>query len=163
VSVTIKDLARAAGVSVAKISPVLKGKGPVAGPVRDRIRGLAAEMHYVPHGAARSLITTKTSTICVLFACTEAGARVPGAFALAGVDDIPIARYLSPPLTSVQVPIDALGARALERLPLALDLKNHHEPVREVLPATLMVRRSCKCQATTRRPMRRTTPWRRTP
>lgn len=347
-SVTIKDLARAAGVSVATISRVLNSKGPVSEPVRDRVRALAAEMHYVPHGAARSLITSKTNTIGVLLpdiygeffselirgidlaarrhgyhllvsgshsdraeaaavlqatrgrvdglivmspevdsetlratlpdslpivllnspsrdeeydsirvdnyggafamvrhlvglgyrriahvggpaanhdaqdrlrgyrealealgaeheaalevegdfseaggylagqrllamsprpqavfaandgtaigvlcAFAEAGVRVPEDIALTGFDDIPIARYLAPPLTSVQVPIDTLGARALERLLLAIDLKNRHERVREVLPATLMVRHSCGAQAAARRPMRRIVPRRR--
>lgn len=329
-SVTVKDLARAAGVSVATISRVLNNKGPVNAATRERVLALAAELHYVPHGAARSLVTTKTSTIGVLLpdiygeffselirgidlaarrhgyhllvsgshsdraeaaavlqatrgrvdglivmspeidgeilratlpsslpivllnspsrdeaydsiridnyggafamvrhlvevghrriahvggpagnhdarerlrgyrealtalgaecdsslevvadfseaggyqagrqllalsprpqavfaandamaigvlcAFLEAGVRVPEDIALAGFDDIPIARYIAPPLTSVQVSIDTLGARALERLLIAIDLKNRHERMREVVPATLVVRRSC--------------------
>jgi len=35
---------------------------------------------------------------------------------LAGVDDIPMARFVSPPLTTVRVRMAELGARALERL-----------------------------------------------
>lgn len=51
-----------------------------------------------------------------LYALTEAGARVPGDIALAGFDDIPIARYINPPLTTVRVRIADLGQGALEHL-----------------------------------------------
>ena len=42
------------------------------------------------------------------------GLRVPGDVALAGFDDIPISRFLDPPLTSVGVPIAELGRQAVE-------------------------------------------------
>jgi LacI family transcriptional regulator len=44
----------------------------------------------------------------------EAGIQVPGDVALAGFDDIPIARYVSPPLTTAAVPIAEIGRQALE-------------------------------------------------
>src|SRR5205085_11299659 len=51
-----------------------------------------------------------------LFAFNEAHVGVPADIALAGVDDIPMARFVSPPLTPVRVRIAELRARALERL-----------------------------------------------
>jgi LacI family transcriptional regulator len=78
-----------------------------------------------------------------LFALREAGVRVPGDVALAGFDDIPIARYLTPPLSSVHVPIAELGTRAMERLLHAVESKNEHERRQETVAATLMVRGSC--------------------
>ena len=42
------------------------------------------------------------------------GFRVPDDVALAGFDDIPISRFLDPPLTSVGVPIAELGRQAVE-------------------------------------------------
>jgi LacI family transcriptional regulator len=78
-----------------------------------------------------------------LFALRAAGIRVPEDVALAGFDDIPIARYLSPSLSSVHVPIAELGTRAMERLLHAVEHKNEHERRRETVATTLVVRGSC--------------------
>jgi len=64
--VTIKDVAREAKVSVATVSRVLNGSGPVSDETRRRIREVAGRMRYVPHSGARSLITSKTETLGVL-------------------------------------------------------------------------------------------------
>lgn len=64
--VTIKDVAKRAGVSVATVSRVLNKSGPVSPEAAERIHEAANALHYVPHGGARSLITSKTSTIGVL-------------------------------------------------------------------------------------------------
>jgi len=63
---TIKDVAREAGVSVATVSRVLNGSGPVSEQTGQRIREVAGRLRYVPHGGARSLITRKTHTLGVL-------------------------------------------------------------------------------------------------
>lgn len=44
----------------------------------------------------------------------DAGIAVPGDVALAGFDDIPITRYVNPPLTTAAVPIAEMGRQALE-------------------------------------------------
>ena len=51
-----------------------------------------------------------------LFAFNQAGVRVPDDVALAGFDDIPLARYVHPPLTTIRVDIATLGGRALSEL-----------------------------------------------
>ncbi len=81
--------------------------------------------------------------IGVLSAMREAGVDVPGTLALAGFDDIPAARFVSPALTSVHVDIADLGVRAMERLLHAIDAKNTHRRRHETLPTTLVVRESC--------------------
>ena len=63
---TIKDVARAAGVSVASVSRALNGHESVTEATRKRIVEIAGELRYVPHAAARSLITRRTDTIGVL-------------------------------------------------------------------------------------------------
>jgi LacI family transcriptional regulator len=65
-SATIKEVARAAGVSVATVSRVLNDSGPVREETRQRIRAVVDRLRYVPHGAARSLTTNSTSTVGVL-------------------------------------------------------------------------------------------------
>lgn len=51
-----------------------------------------------------------------LYAFTQAGVQVPRDIALAGFDDIPLARYVNPALTTMRVDIAELGARALRTL-----------------------------------------------
>lgn len=63
---TIKDVARAAGVSVATVSRVYNTSDLVRPHTRERVRQAAAALGYTPHGAARSLITSRTNTIGVL-------------------------------------------------------------------------------------------------
>jgi LacI family transcriptional regulator len=65
-TVTIKDVAREAKVSVASVSRALNGNGGVTAATEQRIREVAARLRYVPHGAARSLITRRTHTIGAL-------------------------------------------------------------------------------------------------
>ena len=51
-----------------------------------------------------------------LFALRERDVRVPEDMAIVGFDDIPIARYVTPRLTTVTVAIAELGRRAIEVL-----------------------------------------------
>src|ERR1700749_3960653 len=53
--VTLYDVARHAGVSIATVSRVLHGQGPVRDNTRDRVRSAIDELGYVPDGAAQSL------------------------------------------------------------------------------------------------------------
>jgi LacI family transcriptional regulator len=78
-----------------------------------------------------------------LLALRAAGVRVPEDMAVAGFDDIPIARYITPALSSVHVPIAELGTRAMERLLHAVERKNEHERRQETVVTTLVVRGSC--------------------
>jgi LacI family transcriptional regulator len=69
----------------------------------------------------------------------DARLRVPDHIALVGFDDIPIARFLDPPLTTVKVPIAELGRRGLQ---LLVDGNGENKaPAR--LETSLVVRRSC--------------------
>ena len=81
--------------------------------------------------------------IGALSALRDAGRRVPEDIALGGFDDIPMARYMTPALTTVHVDIAGLGERAVTRLLGAMRYPAEREPLRETLPATLIVRRSC--------------------
>lgn len=61
--VTVKDVAKAAGVSVASVSRALNGHKNMSEQTRERILECATRMRYMPNGAARSLITRRTHTI----------------------------------------------------------------------------------------------------
>jgi LacI family transcriptional regulator len=65
-SITIKDVARLANVSVATVSRTMNGHQHVAEPVRARVLEAARSLHYVPHHAARSLSSRRTHTIGVV-------------------------------------------------------------------------------------------------
>jgi LacI family transcriptional regulator len=80
--------------------------------------------------------------IGLLAAFQEAGLRVPDDVAVAGFDDIPIARFMTPALSTVRVPIAELGAKATHRLLQHLAAPNGHAVRHETLPTTLVVRDS---------------------
>jgi LacI family transcriptional regulator len=83
--------------------------------------------------------------IGALSALREVGVSVPKEMALAGFDDIPIARYLSPALTSVHVPISDLGAMAIQKLLHVMRAKDDIQLEHSLLPTTLAIRESCGC------------------
>src|SRR5258708_34792526 len=64
--VTIKDVARAAGVSVATVSRVHNDSTQVTEDTRGRVRAVAARLGDSRHAGARSLSTRKTNGIGVL-------------------------------------------------------------------------------------------------
>jgi LacI family transcriptional regulator len=80
-----------------------------------------------------------------LSALREIGADIPAEMALAGFDDIPIARFLSPTLTSVRVSISDLGAVAIQKLVHAIREKNVHAKQHLMIPTGLALRESCGC------------------
>ncbi|QBX37557.1 LacI family transcriptional regulator [Brevundimonas sp. S30B] len=63
---TIRDVARRAEVSVASVSRVLSGTGPVTDYTRQKVEAAVAELAYVPHSGARSLSTSRTQVIGVI-------------------------------------------------------------------------------------------------
>ncbi|MBK7616940.1 MAG: LacI family DNA-binding transcriptional regulator [Burkholderiales bacterium] len=78
-----------------------------------------------------------------LASLTQAGLSVPGDIALAGFDDIPISRYVTPALTTVRVPIVELGTLALEELASAIEKPDHPGGKQHTLRAELVARQSC--------------------
>jgi len=73
-------------------------------------------------------------------ALREAGLRVPDDVSVVGFDDIPLAAYFDPPLTSIRVPAHDLGLAAGHAL---LDrIAGREVPDRTLLPTELIVRAS---------------------
>lgn len=63
---TLKDVARAAGVSQSTTSRAMSGEGYVAASVRERVLAHAEELGYVPHAMARSLRKQVSRAVGVL-------------------------------------------------------------------------------------------------
>src|SRR5574339_1144841 len=65
-SVTIRDVAREAEVSVATVSRYINKNAPVSTEVGERLQEVMSKMRYVPHAAARNLASRKTRVIGLL-------------------------------------------------------------------------------------------------
>lgn len=65
--ITITDVARACGCSIATISLVLNGRGNVSETTKKRVFKTAARLGYVPNLAGRNLRTRRTNTIGLYF------------------------------------------------------------------------------------------------
>jgi LacI family transcriptional regulator len=97
----------------------------------------------IPNPPTAIFAANDAMAIGCLAALREAGKSVPGDFALAGFDDIPIASFISPALTSVRVSIAELGASAAERVLHGVRARNLHKRLHLTLPTTLVTRSSC--------------------
>ncbi|CAM5665669.1 LacI family transcriptional regulator [Streptomyces microflavus] len=62
-TVTLLDVARAAGVSKSTVSDALQGSGRVAEATRERVRAVAEQLGYRPNSAARRLRRSSTGAI----------------------------------------------------------------------------------------------------
>jgi sigma-B regulation protein RsbU (phosphoserine phosphatase) len=79
----------------------------------------------------------------VLEGLAARGISVPKDVALIGFDDVDLARYVDPPLTTVRQPLRELGRTALEHL--LERLATGGPPEQRVLPSELVIRESCGC------------------
>ncbi|GAA3720100.1 LacI family DNA-binding transcriptional regulator [Salinicoccus jeotgali] len=61
--VTIKDVAKAAGVSPSTVSRVVKNHPGISSDTKRKIRKIMEQMGYTPHVAARNLVTKRSYTI----------------------------------------------------------------------------------------------------
>jgi LacI family transcriptional regulator len=86
------------------------------------------------------------SALEVIRVLQMAGKRVPEDMAVVGFDDIHLAHYLAPPLTTVRVPVEQAGREAVRQL-VSLIEDGHAEPM-TLLATELVIRRSCGCSQT---------------
>ena len=64
--VDIRDVARAAGVSIATVSRVLSGRGSTALKTRENVQRVAAELGYRPNEAGRMLRTRESGAVALM-------------------------------------------------------------------------------------------------
>lgn len=107
------------------------------------------------YDAARYLVNLKerpTAIFCsndsmaigALSALRAAELKIPEDISITGFDDIPVATFLNPPLTSVHVPILELGSMAVYRLFEQLRAPTLRIAAHTLVPTTLSIRKSCK-------------------
>lgn len=87
---TIKDIARMAGVSVSTVSRVLNNHPDVSAPIRAQVLKVVEEQHFIPNSAARNLVRPQRNTVGVI--CRETGNP----------------RY-SPIIAAIEAELEALG------------------------------------------------------
>lgn len=83
--------------------------------------------------------TSDVMAIGALQALKEAGIRVPEDLSLAGFDDIPIVRQLTPALSTVALPLEQMGEAVMS---LALDGDKRSRARTQRIPATVVLRES---------------------
>ena len=83
--------------------------------------------------------------IGALSALRDEHIQLPEEMALAGFDDVPIASYLTPTLTSVQMGIHDLGVQAIQTAVHAACNKSAHRKQHVVVKTRLSLRESCGC------------------
>jgi LacI family transcriptional regulator len=117
---------------------------------------LVTEGHFTRHsgyeGALRLLalpqpptalfVSSDRMALGALSALRAQGLRIPEDIALVGYDDLFVAEYTNPLLTTVRAPIDAISTRAAQML---IDAINGLplEPRQVILPTELVIRESC--------------------
>lgn len=107
--------------------------------------GYAAAMELLATTPQPSAVFAANDAMAVgvLAGLMERGCSVPRDVSVAGFDDIPIARYVAPPLTTVKVDMTELGRRAFELVFDSIGTGAAHQPRHECIPTSLVVRQSC--------------------
>ena len=65
--VSVKDIAKECGVSVATVSKALNGHSDISQATKEKVRAAAQRLGYMPNSAARALKTNRTYNLGVLF------------------------------------------------------------------------------------------------
>jgi LacI family transcriptional regulator len=99
----------------------------------------------------RAIVCANDQTaLGVMHALARRGIKVPDDVAVTGFDDVPVARHMHPPLTTVRQPIQELGATAFDVLYARISESAVEPDV--VLPVELIIRESCGCAHQPARP-----------
>ncbi|GAB4181214.1 MAG: hypothetical protein Fur005_43740 [Roseiflexaceae bacterium] len=110
-------------------------------------RGYYAVNYLLQHAIDCTAVVAPTDScaIAVIEAFERAGRHVPNDFAVVGFDNLAEAQYLQPPLTTVGVQFDLLGAAAAEQLLEEIAAGHDRHPTIISVPTIPMYRSSCGC------------------
>ncbi|WJH34708.1 LacI family transcriptional regulator [Paenibacillus sp. CC-CFT747] len=93
-------------------------------------------------GFTAVVASSDATAVGALRAIQERGFQVPRDYSVVGFDDIPIAGWVFPPLTTVRQPFKEMGIRAAEGLLKKLDNEDPEERL-SLLKPELVIRQSC--------------------
>ncbi|MDR0584933.1 MAG: LacI family transcriptional regulator [Treponema sp.] len=82
--------------------------------------------------------STDIIAIGFIYACVEAGIKIPDDIAIVGYDNIPLASLMNPSLSTVIQPVESIAARAVEQLFLQIDSRPYEKYI--VLEPQLVIR-----------------------
>jgi LacI family transcriptional regulator len=114
-------------------------------------RGYTAMQHLLglPQRPSAVFVANDMMAVGAIRAINEAGLTVPHDVALVSFDDLPVASYANPPLTTIRAPIADGGATAVKLL--VDQLEQRDTSVTHVrLPTKLIIRASCGATALSR-------------
>lgn len=108
--------------------------------------GHDATESVIDSGATGILAFNDLVAMGLLSGLHERGLRVPEDISVTGFDDIPFARYTTPPLTTAAVPINELGSlawrRMREQMQQPADSTGTDQAAQDVFPPRMEIRRS---------------------
>lgn len=85
------------------------------------------------------------SAVGIMNALSEKGLRIPDDISVVGFDNLELAAFLTPPLTTINAPTECVGKTAARHL-FKLLANQKVDPV-TLLPTEIVIRRSCGCSA----------------
>ncbi|NGO15011.1 LacI family DNA-binding transcriptional regulator [Streptomyces sp. HC44] len=114
--------------------PVIEGDWSAAS-------GYAAGLELASGGDVTAVFAANDDmAIGLIRALTDAGLRVPGDVSVVGFDDIPVAAYVTPQLTTVRQPFDAVAQDGLRLLVQSIEKPDVELPPANDPPVDLVVR-----------------------
>jgi DNA-binding LacI/PurR family transcriptional regulator len=100
-------------------------------------RGEASLAPLLSAGATAVFCYNDTAAIGLLSACHKSGIAVPDTLSIIGFDDIEMATYTLPPLTTIRQPRFELGRQAMQ---MVLALLDAQEPENQIVSGVLVMR-----------------------
>ncbi len=108
--------------------------------IEDHVKiGEASLEPLLAAGATAVFCYNDTTAMGLLAACYKRGVSVPDNLSIIGFDDIDMAAYTIPPLTTIRQPRFELGQRAMHMM---LDLLAGQQPENQMVPGELVVRQT---------------------
>lgn len=111
---TIKDVASLAGVSTATVSRVINQTAWVEPVTRERVEKAMRDLNYRRNAAAIALAKRSGDMLGLLTGNLadpffQRGVRLPQQLSIVGFDDVVLARYLYPALTTMHYPVEQMA------------------------------------------------------